>query len=157
VDANLLYRKLLERRRLRDTAGRRSMLREIASLDRAHFSAEELVARFRGRGERVSRATVYRTLEHLVQGGLLERLSLGGRHSRFERKLGRRRHEHLTCVGCGKVTEFASPALDRLLEGICRRRRFSPRQHVLQVTGICRNCAAGGPAAAASRRRGGRK
>lgn len=133
--------QFLEIRKLRNTAGRRAILREISDLGRGHFSAEDLVARFRGRGESVSRATVYRTLEQLVSCHLLARLSLGGRHSLYESREGKRNHEHLLCVRCGGVAEFSSPALERLLAGICRRRGFTPQRRSVQLVGLCRSCA----------------
>ena len=138
-----LFVQFLESRNLRSTTERRAILREIQALGQHHFSAEDLVARFRRRGVSVSRATVYRTLEHLVQGGLVRRLSLGHKHALFEGGLGRRHHEHLTCLHCGEVTEFASAALERLLEGVCRRRRFTAQRRSVQLLGTCGRCAEG--------------
>jgi Fur family transcriptional regulator, ferric uptake regulator len=140
MDRTLLFQRFLQRRRLKNTAERRAILREITALRRHHFSAEDLSARFRARGAEVSRATVYRTLEHLVRGGLLHRLSLGRRHFLFESVSGRGLHEHLTCLGCGEVTEFTSLRLDRILREVCRRNGFTARLHAIQITGICRKC-----------------
>jgi Fur family transcriptional regulator, ferric uptake regulator len=141
-----LFHQFLENQKLRNTAGRRAMLDEIFELRERHFSAEELVARFRRRGEAVSRATVYRTLEHLVAGGLVRRLSFGQKHALFESSLGVRHHEHLICLRCGEVTEFGSGALERILERVCRQRRFAAQRRSIQVFGMCARCAEGGRA-----------
>jgi Fur family ferric uptake transcriptional regulator len=133
--------RFLESRNLRSTAGRRAMVREILALGKRHYSAEDLVARFRRRGESVSRATIYRTLDHLVSGGFLRRLSLGHRHSLFESNLGHRHHEHLICLKCGEVSEFNSEALERLLSRLCRRRQFRPLRRAFQIFGWCGKCA----------------
>ncbi|PYQ12485.1 MAG: transcriptional repressor [Acidobacteria bacterium] len=143
MDRQSLFTQFLESRKLRNTAERRAILREIVAPGRRHFSAEDLVARFRRRGVAVSRATVYRTLEHLVQGSLVRRLSLGHKHALFESNLDRRDHEHLLCLRCGEVSEFASPALERLLERVCRRKRFTPQRRSVQLLGICGACARG--------------
>ncbi|MCI0411090.1 MAG: transcriptional repressor [Acidobacteria bacterium] len=140
------FSQFLESRNLRSTAGRRVMLQEISALGERHFSAEDLVARFRRRGRAVSRATVYRTLEHLLAGGLVRRLSLGHKHSLYESNLGRRHHEHLICLRCGEVTEFGSGTLERLLDGVCRRRRFVAQRLSIQLFGMCARCAEEGRA-----------
>lgn len=141
-----LIERFLESRNLRSTAGRRAILREILAMGKRHYSAEDLVAQFRRRGRAVSRATVYRTLDHLVAGGLVRRLSLGHKHALFESNLGRRHHEHLICQQCGKVTEFSSPALEKLLERLCRRRRFTAQRRSIQLLGKCGDCAESGNA-----------
>lgn len=141
-----LFNQFLESRNLRNTAGRRAILQEIFDLGERHFSAEDLVGRLRGRGEPVSRATVYRTLDHLVAGGLVRRLSLGPKHALYEGSLGGRHHEHLICLHCGAVTEFGSGTLERLLERVCRRRRFAAQRRSIQIFGMCARCAEGGRA-----------
>jgi Fur family ferric uptake transcriptional regulator len=138
-----LFNQFLESRNLRNTAGRRAMLQEILALGERHFAAEDLVARFRQRGEAVSRATVYRTLEHMVSGGLVRRLSLGHKRALYESSLGGRHHEHLICLRCGEVTEFGSAALERLLDRVCRRRRFAAQRRSVQLFGMCARCAEG--------------
>ena len=135
---NLICR-FLHSRKLRATARRKAIVREIVAQGRRHFSAEELVDRFRRRGSRVSRATVYRTLEHLVAGGIVRRLILGRKHAMYECSDGRH-HEHLICLRCGKVAEFASEPLERLLEVIGRRHRFKAVSLSIQVFGSCGRC-----------------
>lgn len=138
-----LFNQFLESRNLRNTAGRRAILQGILDLGERHFSAEDLVGRFRRRGEAVSRATVYRTLEHMVAGGLVRRLSLGHKHALYESSLGGWHHEHLICLRCGDVTEFGSRTLERLLERVCRRRKFVSQRRSIQLLGMCSRCAEG--------------
>ena len=140
MDRHSVFVQFLESRNLRNTPGRRTILKEIVALGSRHFSAEDLVEKFRAGGGSVSRATVYRTLDHLVQGGLVRRLSLGHQRGLFESNLGRRHHEHLICLRCGGVAEFASPVLENLLERVCRRRRFALLRRSIQLSGICARC-----------------
>ena len=145
MDRQAQILRLLESRKLRSTVGRRAIAREILSLGARHFSAEELVARLRRRGNAVSRATIYRTLEHLASGGFLRRLSLGQRHALYECDLERPHHEHLICVRCGSLTEFDSTALDRVLLRLCGGRCFRLQRHAIQIFGTCSKCAGGEP------------
>ena len=131
---------LLAGGKLRSTAGRRAILREIAATGRAHFSADELLERFRARGVSVSRATVYRTLDQLVRSDLLSRLSLGKKHAVYERRSGNRDPMHLCCVRCGRSAEMRSPSLERILSRLCRRKGFTPERRGVQFLGVCGAC-----------------
>lgn len=146
MDGSNLFHAYLESRNLRNTAERRAILKEIAGMEDPHFSAEDLLVRFRNRGGTISRATIYRTLDHLVESGLVRRLSFGRKHSTYESNVSRRHHEHLICVACGVVIEFAQPDLEQLLEEVCRRKRFTADRHSLQILGRCRKCARREPA-----------
>lgn len=133
--------RFLEGGKLRNTAGRRAILREIAGTSRGYFSAEDLMERFRGRGVSVSRATVYRTLDQLVRSDLLARLSLGKKHAVYERRSGNRNPVHFCCVRCGRSAEVCSPALERILARLCRRKGFTPERRGVQFLGVCDGCA----------------
>jgi len=124
---------------LRLTRERRLVL-QAAFARHDHFDAEDLVADLRRQGCSVSRATVYRALALLVQSRLLRKVLTGERRARFEHVLGHRHHEHFRCVACGKVIEFTDPALERILADICKRRRFEPVRHRVQIAGYCSAC-----------------
>ena len=136
-----LIHRFLESRKLRATAGRKAIVGEIVARGGRHFSAEDLVDRFRRRGSHVSRATVYRTLEHLVAGGIVRRLILGHKQALYERSDHRTHHGHLICLRCGKVAEFASEPLERLLDTVGRHHRFQALSRSIHVFGSCRRCA----------------
>jgi Fur family ferric uptake transcriptional regulator len=118
-----------------------------------HLSAEEVHQRLLRDGERVSLATVYRTLRLLSSMELLQELELpeGGR--RFE--LGgdaHRDHHHLVCVRCGRTEEFESTAVLAAGEVAAGRHGFRLLECVLNVRALCPACAAeerrGAPGAA---------
>jgi Fur family ferric uptake transcriptional regulator len=104
-----------------------------------HFDAEILIDELKAAGLRVSRATVYRTLNKLVDAGLLRRLDLGPR-TYFEHDYGYPQHEHLVCERCGRIIEFQSPDLDALLRTTCSDHRFQSSGHTLIIRGICADC-----------------
>jgi Fur family transcriptional regulator, ferric uptake regulator len=131
----------LRERGLRLTRERRRIL-EAALGHRGHFDADGLLAALRRGGAGVSRATVYRTLAHLVASGLLRRYDLGDRSSLYEAAVGKRHHEHLICLRCGAIIEFVQERIERLQDEVCRRHRFRPESHSLQIFGVCGSCAA---------------
>jgi len=121
------------------TAERRILLREIHTIP-SHFTAQELISRMKRKRKKVSRATIYRTLELFQQEGLIEKVELGGENSRYECISHRPHHDHLICVNCGKVIEIQSPVLEEHKEKVCRSHHFLPRSHTLQILGYCRSC-----------------
>ncbi len=105
-----------------------------------HFDAEELIASAaRLKGVQISRATVYRTLEELVDAGLLRAMTLGGR-SVYEHDYGYPQHDHLYCQQCERLIEFHSEALQELRDAVGREHGFRVKGHRLIITGTCREC-----------------
>jgi Fur family ferric uptake transcriptional regulator len=137
------FEQRLRDRGLRATRERRTILAH-AFEHFGHFGAGELFASLRRHGHRVSRATVYRTIAHLVRAGLLRRHELGDRRTLYEPVLGREHHEHMVCVRCGRILEFVENEIERLQEEVCRRHHFSPLSHTLQIQGVCESCRRGG-------------
>jgi Fur family ferric uptake transcriptional regulator len=138
MDVQAFERRLRDRG-LRITPERRAVLREVLR-ESTHFGAETLYDRLRGRSERVSRATVYRTLGHLVESGIVRKYDLGDRQTLYEPCLGKEHHEHMICVVCGGILEFVHDEIERLQDETCRRHGFRPLSHTLQIHGVCGAC-----------------
>ena len=64
--------------------------------------------RQRRKGKRVSRATLYRTLEHLRAAGLVKMHRFGPGQALYEHVYSRRHHDHMVCDRCGRVIEFVT-------------------------------------------------
>jgi Fur family ferric uptake transcriptional regulator len=108
-----------------------------------HLSAEEVHQRLLRTREKVSLATVYRTLRLLSSMGLLQELELpeGGR--RFELAGDAHRdHHHLVCVRCGRTEEFESVDVIAAGEAAAGRFGFRLLECVLNVRALCPACAA---------------
>ena|SRR4051794_15167510 len=103
-----------------------------------------------GEGPRISRATVYRTLQWMVDAGIARKVDFGEGRFRFEHSYRHPRHFHLICKSCSRSFEFLSSDIESLLEEVAAARNFTPRQSVLQIHGTCEACRTGRPAAVES-------
>lgn len=125
----------------RVTGERLALFDEIFS-QHGHIDAEELLAAMRARDLKISRATVYRNLDLLVEFGLARKQRLGDRRFLYEHVHGGQgAHDHLVCTSCGRVVEFVSPGIVALQSEICRAHGFVPGRHTLQISGLCNSCA----------------
>lgn len=109
----------------------------------SHLSAEEVHQRLLRSGERVSLATVYRTLRLLSSMGLLQELELAEGGRRYELAGDAHRdHHHLVCVRCGRTEEFESAAVLDAGEAAASGHGFRLLECVLNVRALCPACAA---------------
>src|SRR3982751_6004897 len=96
---------------------------------------------------RISRATVYRTLQWMVDAGIARKVDFGEGRFRFEHSYRHPRHFHLICKECNRSFEFLSSDIEALVEEVAAARVFAPRQSVLQIHGTCEACQTGRPQA----------
>lgn len=133
-------RKYLSDRNLRCTAQREVIVRQVLALNE-HFDADDLHERLRGKGRGVSRATVYRTLQHLQKCGLIREVLRCEGRAKYEQTVGH--HDHMVCVRCGRIVEFRDEQIEELVTKLCERRGFKPSEHRLGVKGVCSECQEG--------------
>ena len=139
-----LFRRYLREQGLPVTQ-QREAIADIVFEATEHLSVEDIEARLRGSGERVGKATIYRTLEMLVKSGLVAEHDFGEGFKRYEHLFGQKPvREHLICTECGGVEEFVSSELIRLQETEARQRGFQPARYRLQIYGLCAACQARG-------------
>lgn len=122
----------------RFTTQQRDMVAYIFSKHN-HFDADELIDELKRAGFRVSRATVYRTLDKLVDASLLRKINLGAR-TVYEHDYGYAQHDHLYCEKCGTMIEFQDPALERLISDVCQQNHFQYQGHTFVIRGMCTSC-----------------
>ena len=142
MDAQTAY---LER--LRPAGGKRSSKRDLIVNvflhQNGHLSADDLVDLMRQEDQKLSRATVYRALQWMVDAGIARKVDFGDGRFRFEHAYRHPRHFHLLCKLCNRSSEFLSSDIEVLLEEIAVARGFEARQSVLQIYGTCEDCQAG--------------
>jgi Fur family ferric uptake transcriptional regulator len=139
TNAKQVFADYLGSNKLKLTRERKAVLEEIF-LRRGHLEAEDLAGRLRKKKKRASRATIYRTLELLVESGIVRKVDLGHGHSHYELVLDHPHHEHMVCVECGKVIEFSDKAMERALGKLCHRNNFEHTSHRFQIFGYCDKC-----------------
>jgi Fur family ferric uptake transcriptional regulator len=131
------------RRYLRDhrqpVTRQRDLIAQIVFLADDHPSVDLILRRLRERGEAVGTATVYRTLEVLVESGLVRAHDFGEGFKRYEPMLAQG-HEHLICERCGNVVEFQNERLERMLPIIADEHAFQHSRHRVEIYGVCRDC-----------------
>lgn len=139
-----LFRRYLQEQGLPVTRQRMAVA-DVVFTSQEHLSVEEIEARLRERGERIGKATVYRTLDLLVRSRLVVERDFGEGFKRYEHRLSREPiHEHLICVECGKVVEFQSWEVQEVESRITALYGFRPVRHRLEVYGLCPACQARG-------------
>ena len=110
--------------------------------DVAEFrSAQELHAMLRDRGEGVGLATVYRTLQALVEGGQVDVIRAGDGESVY-RRCSTEHHHHLMCRRCGRTVEVADPPVERWAARVAAAHGFVDVSHQVEVFGTCAGCSA---------------
>jgi Fur family transcriptional regulator, ferric uptake regulator len=114
----------------------RAMILDAVLRKEGLFEAEGLAADLKSLGHRVSRATVYRTLAHLQDAGILRQVFFDNKQSYYQVIAGRLSYDYLICVDTGKVVEFSSDKLKALRDEICREHGFEPLSHQFHIFGI---------------------
>jgi Fur family transcriptional regulator, ferric uptake regulator len=132
-EVSTIFTAYLENKELRRTPERYAILEQIYSTD-GHFDVESLYVSMKNKGYRVSRATVYNTLDLLNQCNLVTRHQFGQTQSR--------QHDHLICVDCNKVVEFCDPRIQNIQNTVQELMQFEVVHHSLILYAGCKkvNC-----------------
>jgi Fur family ferric uptake transcriptional regulator len=133
------------RKHLQASGKQRATPERFAVLDavlasHGHFDAESLYYRMVSDGVKVSRATVYNTLDLLQECGLVSKYRFAENTSRYEKAFGRPHHHHMICLSCGEIIEFVSAKLERLQKDVCEANNFYDQSSSLQIFGTCSKC-----------------
>jgi Fur family ferric uptake transcriptional regulator len=119
----------------------REAVAEVVFQSDEHLSVDDIERELRGRGERIGKATIYRTLDLLVRSRLVEEHDFGEGFKRYEHRLSNHPiHEHLICLECGTVAEFESHELYGVENRVRADYGFAPVRRRLEIYGLCRSC-----------------
>jgi Fur family ferric uptake transcriptional regulator len=119
----------------------REAVAEVVFASEEHLSVDDIESRLRERGERIGKATIYRTLDLLVRSRLVEEHDFGEGFKRYEHRLSSQPlHEHLICLECGTVTEFESHELFGVENRVRAEHGFLPVRRRLDIYGLCKAC-----------------
>ncbi len=136
--AEEIFRNFLKSGKNRITPERFEVLEAALEYD-GHFGADDLYILMKNNNSRVSRATVYKTLELLAQCEFLCKRNFGDNVNRFESNFKRQFHDHLICVECGKIIEFADARIKQLPEEISENFGFNFESYSFNIFARCKD------------------
>lgn len=136
------FEALLAEQGLKLTFERKHIFEEVAGL-KHHFDADSLYERFKTKGLRISRDTVYRTIPLLLESGVIQKSVGEGKREFYEPTGSKGHHDHMVCVRCGKIIEFHCQEIEQMQEKVCRDHKFKLIFHDHRLFGECQNCSAG--------------
>jgi len=134
-----IFREFLKKKGCKFTRERAAILNEVFS-NHGHFDIEGLLFKIRKKEAKASRASVYRTLQLLLECGLVEQVEHVDKHAHYEHTFGHAHHDHLICIKCGKVIQISSERLEKLQEQLCKKENFKCVSHTLELKGYCKKC-----------------
>jgi Fur family transcriptional regulator, ferric uptake regulator len=138
-EVNTIFSTHLENSGFRKTPERFAIIEEIYKRH-DHFDAEALYIHMKTQNYRVSRATVYNTLELLVNCDLVKKHQFGKNLAQYEKSYGFKQHDHVICAKCSKVVEFCDPRVQQIKSMIGELLNFQITHHSLNLYGICGTC-----------------
>ena len=131
-----IFTAFLKQKKLRKTPERFAILDEIYGR-KDHFDVDSLYVSMQDKNYRVSRATVYNTLDLLVECDLVTRHQFGQSQSQYEKAFGFRQHDHLICTDCNKVVEFCDPRIQNIQNTVGELLKFEVIHHSLLLYANC--------------------
>lgn len=137
-EAHKIFTEYLKYHKHRITPERFEVL-DFALNNEGHFTADELYVDMKQNNSNISRATIYNTLELLVDCRLLVKRNFGDGKTTYESNFRRGSHDHLICTTCGEIIEFHAPEIEEIVKRVCDELGFIPSGYSFNIYGICKD------------------
>ena len=126
------FKVALKDNNMKFTPQRLSILQEVVE-SKEHRECDQIYLSLKEQGQNVSRATVYRTMDFLVDNNFARKIDIGDGKSRYETKINHPHHDHMICVDTGKIIEFVSPKIEQIQDKIAEQKGYKIIKHVHQL------------------------
>jgi Fur family ferric uptake transcriptional regulator len=130
-----IFRRFLKRQGLKFTP-ERAMILDAVLDKQGVFEADALLYEMREAGHRVSKATIYRTLKHLLEAKIISEVLIDSKQAHYQLTFGREPKAYLVCMETNQVIEFDVPQLDELRDRMCKEHGFEPLSQRFVIYGI---------------------
>tara|TARA_E500000178_G_C16927379_1_gene710048 strand:- start:155 stop:949 length:795 start_codon:yes stop_codon:yes gene_type:complete len=138
IDPKEVFKNYLKNKEGRITKTKFFIIDEIFKLDN-HFEVDNFINTVSKKSEKISRATVYRTIKQLLEAGLLQKITTKSGKVYYEKSSPQNEHAHLICNDCGKLLEIKDTKVRDLLVKYCEKMNFKLEYQSIHIYGECLN------------------